>query len=290
MPTKVEKDSVTGHMTTGHEWDGLQELNRPLPKWWVYLLYATILWAIGYCVLYPSFPGIRGYLHGTLGYSQRAKVDADVRALAQQRSVYMDKIKAMSYEDIRKDPQLLAVAQTAGRITFANNCQPCHGAGGGGQPDYPALAAGNWLWGGKLAEIQQTITYGVRSGLEEARGTQMPKFGVDGTLKPDEIQQVADFVYIELFGNPMPGKDTSAGKQIFADNCVECHGEKGQGNREKGGPKLASKAHLHGDTRDLIVRQVTNPHMGVMPNWNTRLDEATIKSVALYVHGLGGGE
>ena len=164
MPTKIEKDSVTGHMTTGHEWDGLQELNRPLPKWWLYVLWATVAAAVVLCVLYPSVPGITGYWHGLLGYSQRTSVDQAVAEVAAQRAGAMDRIKALSFADIRKDPQLLAVAETAGRITFANNCQPCHGAGGGGNPGYPALAAGNWLWGGKLEEIQQTVTHGIRSG------------------------------------------------------------------------------------------------------------------------------
>ncbi len=139
MPTKVEKDSVTGHLTTGHEWDGLKELNQPLPKWWLYVLYACIAWAAVLMLLYPSVPGITGYFHGLLGYSQRAAVDADVQAVMAKRAGYMDKIKVLSFEDIRKDPQLLVAAQTAGRITFANNCQPCHGAGGGGNPGYPAL-------------------------------------------------------------------------------------------------------------------------------------------------------
>jgi cytochrome c oxidase cbb3-type subunit 3 len=276
-------------MTTGHEWDGLRELNRPLPKWWLYVLYATIVFAVVYCVLYPSVPYFTGYFHGTLGYSTRIKVDSDVAAVAQQRSGYMDQIKVLSFDNIRKDPQLLAAAETAGRITFANNCQPCHGAGGGGNPGYPALAAGNWLWGGKLDDIQQTVTYGIRSGLDTARQSAMPKFGVDGVLKPDEIQSVADYV-MTLFGQPIAGRDVSKGKQLFADNCAVCHGEAGQGNRDVGAPKLAAKTHLIAQDRDGVVAQVTNPHMGIMPNWNLRLDTATIKSVALYVHSLGGGE
>lgn len=288
MPTKVEKDSVTGHMTTGHEWDGLKELNRPLPKWWVYVFYATVVWSVGYVIAYPSFSWFTGYFHGVLGYSTRATVDADVAALQQQRAGYMDKIKAASFDQIRKDPQLQAAAQVAGRITFANNCQPCHGAGGGGNPGYPALAAGNWMWGGKLEDLQQTITFGIRSGHENARVSQMPKFGVDGMLKSDEIGAVADYV-MTLYG-AASGKDAAKGKVLFAENCAVCHGDNGVGNREVGGPKLASKAHLYANTRDEVIAQVSNPRQGVMPNWNTRLDEATIKSVALYVHSLGGGE
>jgi len=288
VPTKIEKDFVTGHDTTGHEWDGVRELNRPLPKWWVYVLYATIVWAVVYCVLYPSVPGIGGYFHGVLGYSQRNAVDDDVRALATLRAGAMDRIRTLSFAEIRKDPELVATAGTAGRIAFANNCQPCHGAGGGGRPGYPALAAGGWIWGGSLEAIQQTIAYGVRSGDGEAREGLMPRFGADGVLKPAEIQQVADYV-MTLFGAPT-GRDVAAGKKLFAENCALCHGEAGQGYREKGAPRLASRVHLYGGDRATVVAQINAPKMGVMPAWHTRLDEATIKSLALYVHGLGGGE
>ncbi len=288
MPTKIEKDIVTGQDTTGHEWDGLKELNTPLPKWWLYVLYATIAWAAVWFVLYPSVPGITGYFHGVLGYSQRSAVNADVRAVAEQRAGTMDRIKALSFAEIRKDPQLMAAAQTAGRIAFANNCQPCHAAGGG-QPGYPALAAGAWIWGGTLEEIQQTIAYGIRSGDAKARESQMPRFGADGILKPDEIQQIADYV-MTLYGGAQTGKDVSAGSKLFADNCAICHGEAGQGDREKGAPRLASRVHLYGEDRAIVVAQITAPRMGVMPAWHTRLDDATIKSLALYVHSLGGGE
>jgi cytochrome c oxidase cbb3-type subunit 3 len=287
VPTKIEKDDVTGQMTTGHEWDGLRELNRPVPRWWVYVFYATIAWSLVYFLLYPSVPGITGYYHGLIGYYQRDAADADVAAVAKQRAGAMDRIKAMSFADIRKDPELFAVAQVAGRITFAENCQPCHGAGGGGNQGYPALAAGNWLWGGKLEDIYQTITFGIRSGQDNARQSQMPRFGADGILKPAEVQAVAGHV-MALYGDP--AADSAEGKRVFAANCVQCHGAAGQGVREFGGARLASKVHLHGDDLAAVLAQINSPHMGVMPNWNTRLDEAKIKSVAIYVHSLGGGE
>jgi len=288
VPTKIEKDVVTGTNTTGHEWDGLKELNTPLPKWWLYVLYATIAWSAVWFVLYPSVPGVTGYFHGVLGYSQRSAVNTEVRAIEAQRADTMDKIKALSFVEIRKDPQLMAAAETAGRIAFANNCQPCHGAGGGGQPGYPALAAGGWIWGGSLDAIEQTIAYGIRSGDDKARDSQMLRFGADGILKPDEIQKVADYVMM-MYGKPTD-RDVSAGRKLYADNCAICHGEAGQGDREKGAPRLASRVHLYGDSRDAVVAQISAPRMGVMPAWHTRLDEATVKSLALYVHSLGGGE
>ena len=289
MPTKIEKDSVTGRDTTGHEWDGLKELNNPLPKWWLYILFATIAWAFVWFILYPSIPYGTGYFHGLLGYSQRKAVDADVAQVQAQRAGAMRRIATLSFAEIRQDPQLLAVAETAGRITFANNCQPCHGAGGSGRPGFPALAAGNWMWGGTLEAIQQTVTHGIRSGDPDARTSQMPRFGIDGMLKPEEIQQVADYV-MTLFGTPVPGADVTAGRKLFGDNCATCHGAQGQGSREVGAPRLAARIHLRAFDREGVVAQVTSPVMGVMPNWNQRLDTATIKSVTLYVHALGGGE
>jgi cytochrome c oxidase cbb3-type subunit 3 len=289
MPTKIEKDAVSGQDTTGHEWDGLKELNNPLPRWWLYTLYATIVFGIVWMVLYPSIPYVVGHTKGVLGYSSRANVAADVKELVMQRSAYMDKIAATPIEQVKDDPQLLAIATTAGRSAFANNCAPCHGTGGEGRAGFPNLADDVWLWGGTLADIEKTITHGVRSGDAEARASAMPKFGVDGVLKPEEIQSVADYV-MTLYGTADPGVDTSKGKALFADNCAVCHGDNGQGNRDVGAPPLHSQVHLYGSTRDVVVAQITNPKQGVMPAWAARLDPATIRSVALYVHALGGGE
>jgi cytochrome c oxidase cbb3-type subunit 3 len=289
VPTKIEKDIVSGRDTTGHDWDGVKELNTPLPNWWVIVFAACIVIAAIQCLLYPSFPGITGYFPGLLGYSQRTAVDRAVADVQAQRAEAMNQIAAASFDDIRKDPQLMAVAMAAGRIIFADNCQPCHGAGGGGQPGFPALAAGAWIWGGTLPALQQTITYGIRSGDAKARSSQMLRFGAFGILKPEQIQQVADYV-MTLYGKGEDGKDVSAGKAIFAANCAVCHGAEGQGNRTIGAPRLASRVHLYGDARETVVAQVTDPRMGVMPNWNARLDTAQIKAVALYVHALGGGE
>lgn len=290
MPTKIEKDSVTGTETTGHEWDGLKELNTPLPKWWIYVWVASIVWAIGYCLLYPSVPFGTGYFHGLLGYSSRTAVTQAVARVDARRDLYMKRIAAEPFAAILKDPQLMQVAETAGAITFAENCQPCHGQGGAGRIGYPALAAGAWIWGGTLPEIQQTITYGIRSGDPKARQSQMPPFGTGEMLTPDQIQDVASFVWSKFYGHVTPGQDISAGAKIFAENCAVCHGTDGQGNRMVGAPRLASHVHLYGDSRAAIVSQVTSPRGGVMPNWNERLDPATIKAVAIYVHALGGGE
>lgn len=290
MPTKIEKDSVSGQDTTGHEWDGIKELDTPLPKWWLYTFYACIAVAFGLFLLYPSIPYGPGYWHGLLGYSQRKMVDAEVAKLADTRKGAMDKIAALSFDDIKADPALLEVALTKGKITFEENCQACHGAGGSGRPGFPALAAGSWLWGGKLADIQRTVTHGIRSGDPSAHTSAMPVFGAGGLLKPEEIQQIADFVWSKFYTHATEGQDVSAGAALFAQNCAPCHGAEGQGNRLVGAPRLNSRIHLYGDARETIVAQVTQPRQGVMPNWNARLDPATIKAVTLYVHSLGGGE
>ncbi|HKM62633.1 MAG TPA: cytochrome-c oxidase, cbb3-type subunit III [Acidisphaera sp.] len=290
MATNPDVDPVTGRTTTGHEWDGLRELNTPLPNWWFYTFMATIVFALGMFVLMPAIPLWGTHTTGLLGYSPRAQVDRAVANIAAQRAVFMDRIAALSFDDIRKDPELLTMAQNAGRITFGINCQPCHGPGGEGRIGYPALGDDVWLWGGTVAQIQQTITHGIRSTDDpDTHQSQMPAFGKDGVLKPDQIQQVADYV-MTLYGTPVAGANPAPGAQIFADNCAPCHGDKGQGNRDVGAAPLASHIHLYPGTRDEVVAQVTNPHHGVMPAWGKKLDPATIKSLTLYVHALGGGE
>ncbi len=288
MPTKIEKDSVTGRMTTGHEWDGLKELNTPLPKWWVWTWGVTIVWAIIWAILYPSFPGITGYYHGVLGYSQHKVVDQQVAAIRRKRAVFMDKIATTPIAAVDANPELRVMALHAGALTFAENCQPCHGPAGIGQPGYPALNTDVWRWGGTLAQIEQTITHGIRSGDPAAHNSQMPRFGADSILTPAQIGAVADYV-VTLFGQKNNAADLPQGRTVFAQNCAACHGAKGQGNIMMGAPPLRSHVHLFASTRAQVVAQVTDPRHGVMPNWSPRLDTATIRSVAIYVHSLGGG-
>lgn len=288
MPTKTEKDHITGVDTTGHEWDGLKELNNPLPKWWLYVFAATVIFAAGQFLLYPSIPYYTGYFRGLLGYSSRARVERQVNDTASRRALVLAKVEALPFDQIQKDPELMQAALTNGRITFANNCQPCHGAGGAGRVGYPALGDDVWLWGGTLGAIQTTITHGARSGDPDAHQSVMPSFGTDKILDAGQIQAVADYVE-GLFGLP-PGPDAAKGKEVFAANCAACHGDSGQGNQDVGAPPLASHVHLYEGTRESIVTQVTHPRLGVMPAWGSRLNPATIKSLTLYVHSLGGGQ
>ena len=290
MPTKIEKDVVTGTATTGHEWDGIKELDTPMPKWWVYVFLACIVWAVGYCVAYPSVPYGTSYWGGLLGYSSRDRVNGEVAEVVAARAGAMDRIAKLPFAEISADPNLSEVALAAGQITFSNNCQACHGAGGAGRIGYPALAAGAWIWGGTLDDLHTTVMHGIRNGTADARASQMPRFGQDGILDADQIQRVTDYVWTGFYGHQDPKLDVSAGAEIYAANCAACHGERGGGSREIGAPRLASRVHLYGDAREAIRSQVQAPKSGAMPNWEARLDPATLKSVVLYVHSLGGGE
>jgi cytochrome c oxidase cbb3-type subunit 3 len=283
-------DAATGTPTTGHEWDGIKELNTPLPRWWVWVLYATIVWSIGYWVVYPALPLITSYTAGVFGYSSRGQVAADVRDLQQARGGMAARLEAASLPEIEKDPTLFTFATAQGRAAFGNNCAPCHGIGGGGAKAYPNLNDNDWLWGGSLDQIYQTISFGIRSGNAKGHESTMVGFGKEGVLKRPEIVAVARYVR-SLSGLPVPaGTDLAAGKKVFADNCAACHGEDARGNPEIGAPDLADRIWLYGSDEGTIVDVITNGRNGIMPAWVDRLDPATLKALAVYVHSLGGGQ
>ena len=289
MPTKIEKDSVTGTETTGHEWDGIKELNTPLPKWWLYVMYATIVWSIGYYILFPSIPYWTGYFEGVLGYSSRAEVEEKLDAAAERQSEYLTVMRDASPQEILEDPQLLNFALSGGQAAFADNCAPCHAPGGAGRPGYPVLADDAWIWGGTMDEIQYTLLHGIRWDEDsETRFSEMPAFG-QGILDREQIAQVANFV-LSLSGEAPDPEAAEAGAEIFAANCTSCHGENGTGDPEFGAPNLADQVWLYGGTETDIRQQVTDPRHGVMPAWGERLDPETIKMLVVYVHSLGGGE
>jgi cytochrome c oxidase cbb3-type subunit 3 len=280
-------DAVTGKSTTGHEWDGIQELNTPLPKWWLYVLYATVVWAIGYYVFYPSWPGASDYLHGALGWSARGTVVEDVAAGIKGRAEFDTLIANTALADIEKDPKLLAFARAQGKAAFGLNCAPCHGTGAQGSKGFPNLNDDDWLWGGTLDQIYTTIGHGIRSDDPDAHTGNMPSFGKDGTLKKEEIVQVADYVR-SLSG--LEKGDVSAGKKIFADNCAACHGDDAKGNQDLGSANLTDQIWLYGGDKATVIETITNGRGGVMPAWGKKLPETTVKALAVYVHTLGGGK
>lgn len=289
MPTKIEKDAVTGQNTTGHEWDGIKELNTPLPTWWLYVLYATVLWSIGQFILYPSVPGVRSYFAGVLGYSAREELVQKMQTAADLRAPFLDRIRQASLADIRKTPELLGYAVAGGRVAFAENCAACHQSGGAGAKGYPSLADDEWLWGGSLAQIERTIRFGIRSAHPDARTSLMPRFGLDGLLERDKIDDAAEFVLSLSNRSTNPGA-AKRGATVYAENCAACHGNTGAGQRELGAPNLADGIWVYGGDKASIVKTITESRNGVMPAWTDRLDPAVIKMLTVYVHALGGGE
>ncbi len=281
-------DELSGIETTGHEWDGIRELNNPLPRWWLWTFYACILWAIGYAIAYPSIPLLTNATKGLLGYSSRAEFAADLNSAKIAQGGILEKISTSSLEDIVADPQLNQFATAGGAAAFRVNCTPCHGTGATGGRGYPNLNDDDWLWGGDINALYQTIAHGIRDPADgETRISEMPAF--TDMLKQDEVRQVAAYV-VSLTGTPRDPSMVEPGKQLFADNCVACHGEKAEGKRDLGAPSLADAIWLkvHGEAE--IARQIQAPKHGVMPAWEGRLGDVAVKQLTVYIHSLGGGE
>ena len=277
--------------TTGHAWDGIEELNTPLPRWWLWTFYVTIVWAFAYWVVYPAIPLASSFTKGVLGWTSREAVVADVEGLKMIRAPMNAKIEAASLADIEKTPELLAFARAQGAAAFSVNCSPCHGAGAQGFKGYPNLNDDDWLWGGSLDAIHTTLLHGVRWDADkETRSSMMPAFGRDGVLKPNEINATANYVRSLSGLSTDKDADLALGKKVFAENCAACHGENGEGNQDVGAPNLADKVWLYSSEKAAIIERITVGGGGVMPAWGARLDSPTIKSLAVYVHTLGGGK
>ncbi len=289
MPTKKEKQAYAETERTGHEWDGITEFDNPLPRWWLYVFYATIVFAIGYAFLYPSVPLIWTHTAGLLGYNSREQLTVAEKTASAEQSGYLDQIASLSVADIRKNPELLAFAETGGRAVFNENCVPCHRAGGAGAKGYPNLDDDDWLWGGTLAAIQQTITHGIRNADPDSRQTNMPRFGADGILNNKQISDVADYV-LSLSGHSAPADAIQRGATVFAANCVTCHGRNAKGRQEVGSKNLTDGIWLYGGDKKTIIETITNARNGSMPAWGLRFDQTTIKMLTLYVYSLGGGQ
>lgn len=289
MADRPEIDDVTGTETTGHEWDGIKELNSPLPKWWLYVLYACIVWSVGYWIAYPAWPMVSGYTQGVLGYSQRETVTRNIAEARAMQATSNEAIAKASVEEIKASPELLQFAMAGGRAAFGDNCAPCHGRGAQGAKGYPNLNDDDWIWGGTLADIHHTLLHGIRGNSGETRLSPMPRFGLDALLERAQISDLADYV-LQLSGGEHDAAAAERAKPLYADNCAACHGEDGKGNRELGAPNLTDAIWLYGSERADIVKSIETGRGGVMPAWAGRLDESTIKKLTVYVHSLGGGE
>jgi len=293
MADRIDRDDVSGTETTGHEWDGIRELDTPLPRWWLYIFYACIAAAVVYWVLMPAWPLANGYTRGVLNWSDRRNVAAEVQTLEASRAPMFERLARASTSDLANDPELQEFARAAGESVFGDNCQTCHGAGGAGAPGYPVLADDVWLWGGSLDEIEQTIRVGIRSGHPDAHMSQMPAFGRDRMLSAAQIDDVTEYVISISAARRRLGPNAQAaarGAQIYGEQCAACHAATGAGDRAFGAPSLTDDVWLYGDSREEIRRQIELGRNGVMPTWERRFDAGTIRALAYYVHQMGGGE
>lgn len=289
MSQHKDVDRVSGTETTGHEWDGIKELNTPLPRWWLWTFYATCLWAFAYWIAMPAWPLLSSYTAGVFGYSSRAELAKSMEAARAAQSQYLDRIESASLEEILADRDLLEFARAGGESAFAVNCSQCHGLGAAGSVGYPNLNDDNWIWGGSLEDISHTIRYGIRSDHPDSRFNEMPAFGRDGILDRTQINDVAEYV-LSLSGTASDPEAVARGEAIYLDNCAACHMEDGSGSAELGAPNLADAIWLYGGDKTAVVRSITNSRNGMMPAWIGRLDDATIKQLTVYVHSLGGGQ
>jgi cytochrome c oxidase cbb3-type subunit 3 len=285
-----EIDETTGVNTTGHEWDGIKELDNPMPRWWLWTFYATIVFAIGYVIYYPAIPLLESSTMGISGQTNRLELKRDQEEASLARRDISGKIRQTDLSGIRSDENLFRFAVAGGASAYKVYCSQCHGSGGQGASGFPNLNDDDWLWGGDLDAIYTTIKHGVRNDEDDdARDSQMPAFGADEILERDEIKAVTQYV-LSVSRQEHDAELAAVGQELFADNCAACHGENAAGNREIGAPNLSDAVSLYGNTKELIEAQIIQPKHGVMPPWQQRLSDETIKQLAIYVHSKGGGE
>ena len=283
-------DEPTGVETVGHEWDGIEELNNPLPRWWLIILYLSIAYSIGYMVVYPAIPLLNKGTEGIWGWTSRGVLADELKAERLQHAPVLAALKNLPIEQLPRNPELMRNAIAGGRAAFRVNCVQCHGSGAAGSAGYPNLNDDDWLWGGNLKEIEVTLINGIRQpGHDATRMSQMPSFGKDGILTGSQIADVVSHVRT-LSGKEAASAAGARGGAVFAANCAVCHGTDAKGLRQFGAPNLADAIWLYGGNREQISRSIHTARYGVMPFWGSRLDPATIKMLAAYVHSLGGGE
>ena len=283
-------DEATGTQTVGHEWDGIEELDTPMPRWWLYTLYATIVWAVVYTILYPAWPLINSATAGVLEWSSRGQLAEEIAEEGVRRAPIQAALSRIPIERLPENSALMRQAVEGGRSAFRVHCVQCHGSGAAGTRGYPNLNDDDWLWGGNIQEIHRTIAFGIRQpDLESTHLSIMPAFGRDGLMEPQQIEDVVSYVRT-LSGQEAASVSARRGATLFAANCSSCHGPDGRGLRQFGAPNLTDAIWLYGGDRDSLRATVTNSRYGVMPAWGGRLDPVTIKMLAAYVHSLGGGE
>lgn len=276
--------------TTGHSWDGIEEYNNPLPRWWLWTFYLTIIWGLIYTILYPAWPLVEGATQGLWGGNPRTSVAAEIQRFDDANAGIEAKLVAADLTAISADQELVGFATNAGAAVFKTWCAQCHGAGAAGAKGYPNLIDNDWLWGGTIEDIHTTIQHGIRNTEDaDARYSEMPRFGADELLEPEQIDQVVHYV-LQISGQDNDAALAAEGATVFADNCAACHAEDGSGDRAQGAPNLTDAIWLYGGDAAALTETVTNARFGVMPAWSGRLSEADIRAVATWVHSRGGGE
>jgi cytochrome c oxidase cbb3-type subunit 3 len=282
-------DEPTGTETTGHEWDGIKELNTPLPRWWLWTFYGTIVWAIAYTIAFPAWPLISSATTGLLGYSSRANLDTELAAAKVAQGDLVAKVSATPVAEILRDEDLRRFASASGKSLFKVYCSQCHGTGATGSSGYPNLNDDEWIWGGTIDEINASIAHGARSPVDaDTHYNMMPNFGADGMLTSGQIDAVAR--HVAALSGLEGGLVNDEGAQLFTENCASCHGANAEGLAELGGPSLNDQIWLYQGTIDALKAQIAAPRHGVMPAWGDRLGDTAVKELAVYVHGLGGGQ
>ena len=286
--TEKHIDEVSGVSTTGHEWDGIRELDNPMPRWWLWTFYATVVWAVAYTVAYPAWPLLTSATKGVLAYSSRGEVKQELAAARSAQEKYIAAIKAKSVNEIEADGSLRDFATAAGAAIFRVNCVQCHASGAQGSPGFPNLNDDEWLWGGSADQIHKTITHGIRFADDpDTHTSEMPAFAE--MLSAGQIGDVSAYV-ASLSGPVSDPAKVEPGSKVFAESCAACHGANAKGNRELGAPDLTDAIWLYGSGERAIAQQVRAPKNGVMPAWGARLGDVKVKELAVYVHSLGGGE
>lgn len=283
-------DSDNGVPTTGHSWDGIEEYDNPMPRWWLWTFYACIVWGIGYSIAYPAWPMVNRATAGILGFSTRGALLEDLAAAEAANAQIDARLASADLAVIADDAGLNQYAVSKGAAVYRTWCSQCHGSGAAGAVGYPNLLDDAWLWGGDIEAIQTTITHGIRNEEDvDARFSEMPAFGRDELLSEEEIEGVVNYV-MSLSGEPHDPALVEAGAETFEYECSACHMEDGTGNRDMGAPNLTDAVWLYGGDYETLIETVTNSRGGVMPAWGLRLSDAEVNAVATYVHQLGGGE
>ncbi len=286
-----KRDPVTGRMTTGHEWNGIEELDTPVPRVVLFFLAATTLFSIVYWLLMPAWPLGWTYTKGLLGIDQREVVARQIEDASAARAAWTDRIAALGYEEIAADEDLMRHVRETGRTLFADNCAVCHGVNAKGGPGFPDLTTGSWLWGGDPETIAETIRVGINSTSDDTRISQMMAFGRDGILERQAVNDVTAYVR-SLSGQQLSETETArvdAGKEVFAANCAACHGENAKGLHEVGAPDLTDAHWIYGGDAQSVYASIHGGRQGHMPHWEGRLSPTDLKLLVLYVGTLGEG-